>query len=78
MAELEKTIELINKNLGKLYCLGGLTQHTLIHSHPDTYPHPSGLLADNGKRYWLVYRCGLCGYENAWWKILRQLHTLDD
>lgn len=73
MAEYEEVRDIIEKNLGNLYCLGGIREHKLVFAHEDRYPHPDGLLAEDGNRYWLIYRCSLCGYENAWWKILRQL-----
>lgn len=37
------------------------------------YPHPDGLPGPDGKRYWLYLVCPHCQYQNAWWKLLKQL-----
>ena len=40
---------------------------------PLIYEHPDGLPSRDGGRYWLYYMCPCCGYQWAWWKILRRL-----
>jgi len=40
------------------------------------YPHAGGLeVKKYGMKLWVFARCQKCGYETAWWKVGRSLHT---
>jgi len=71
LASLEKTIEIIEEWKGKLTCRWCGT--SLEHGKLSKYAHPSGLESENGQRYWLYLTCPGCGYQWAWWKLLRQI-----
>jgi len=53
----------------KCVCCG----KTLTKFNPAWYEHPDGLVGSDGKKYWLYLTCTHCGYQNAWWKLLKQL-----
>lgn len=63
--------EVINKLKDvKFKCSCGYRFHL---SNPERYLHDGGLLSSDGKKYWLYYVCPKCGYQWAYWKIIKKV-----
>jgi hypothetical protein len=37
------------------------------------YPHDGGLADKDGNKWWVYYRCKVCGYDWSFWKITNRL-----
>jgi len=53
-----------------LFCINCYTR---LPKEVKTYPHSSGLVNKNGKKYWAYIECSKCHYQNAFWKLLPQI-----
>jgi len=60
--------QLMERNLVKCVGCGKTLKGDVLY-----YEHDGGVLAEDGKRYWIYVECRECGYQNAWWKLFRNL-----
>ncbi|RLG69022.1 hypothetical protein DRN93_01290 [archaeon] len=54
---------------GELRCIGCGKE---LHGRIEFYRHSGGVEDENGQRWWIYITCNSCGYQNSWWKLLRQ------
>ena len=69
--ELGDTIKSLT---GKTFqCLGVCNKPILIFKMYGK-EHDGGLMAADGKKYWLYVHCEICQYDTAWWKIPKRMN----
>lgn len=72
--DINEILKWVEENQDKVKCIGCNMKLSNVPWTLDWYPHDGGIFVESeNSKLWIYVRCEHCGYENAMWKLFRQV-----